>query len=272
MKKCRIYCTYNNSGYSNEGFPGDYTRYFIDDACLTEEDLVLVHTDEILYKPQHFVWNMPPEIIQPAKRIDGKNYYSPAIGASIQRETPLPFEVNGKWGYCDTYTGQVVIEPKWDFCDEFYCGYARFNIGGAFDPMDETAGCNKWGFIDIDGDEVIAPIYQYLSRPDFCGLSLAKKDGLWGVINEYNDLIVAFQWDGIWFDYDHQWEDSHHTLEYGFVALKIKNGHKQYTAINSDGKVMAEDLPGFVPPKFPQQYIFCDDEESPEPEFCGDAD
>ena len=47
----------------------------------------------------------------------------------------FPVKQNGKYGYIDK-TGKVIIEPRFDFADKFYEGFARVSVDG------------KEGFID----------------------------------------------------------------------------------------------------------------------------
>jgi len=276
LRKCRIFTTNNNSGYEDEGFPGDYTRHFTD-MLLTDDGFVL--SKELQWRTMKWkssddldcIVDMNDESAyeegRPAKIIDGQNLYTPYDGTFISRNRDnnrlkLPFEVDGKWGFCHAFSGKVVIEPQWDFCDEFDGSVARINIGGKFDPLDPLGECSgMWGMIDSDGDIVIEPSYQYISRSGFSSDRLAKRSGLWGIIDDYGEVLVAIEWDGIWFDFDNKLEDKYKSLQYGYIVMKNTDGHKRYSAINHDGRIMVEDIPDFTPPEFPKQYVFHDEEE-----------
>lgn len=40
----------------------------------------------------------------------------------------LKFEVDGKWGFADIYTGEIKIDPVWDYADDFYRGMAQVTL------------------------------------------------------------------------------------------------------------------------------------------------
>jgi len=47
----------------------------------------------------------------------------------------------------------------------------------------------KYGFIDTNGNEIVAPVYDYAS--DFReGIAVVCKDGKWGAIDENGDVVV----------------------------------------------------------------------------------
>ena len=231
MKKCRIYYTSNNSRYENEGWPGDFTSHF-EDMFLTDDGYVLSAElrwrtiKRLAYDDPNRVMDMDDESTyepkEPAKVIGGQRLYTPYDGTYISRDIAnnrliLPFECDGKWGYCHAYTGEVLHAPKWNFCDEFDCyDCARFNIGE-----------EQWGFIDINWSEGIPPVYQYLSRFEYYS-SLAKKGGLWGVIDLYGKIVVDLKWDAIWFDCN-TYSSGH---GYGYIVMKEKDGQKIYTALD----------------------------------------
>ncbi|MBR2895755.1 MAG: hypothetical protein IKC03_08885, partial [Oscillospiraceae bacterium] len=105
--------------------------------------------------------------------VTGKDkYYLPkdALDARTERAyILLPFEVDGKWGYCDRWMGEVVHEPQWGWCDHLIpsvCGQelARFDAAEdsihhpekiweeKFDPnADQYDG--RWGLLDREGRE-----------------------------------------------------------------------------------------------------------------------
>jgi hypothetical protein len=261
MKKCRIYRTYNNSGYRHEGFPGDYTRYFAD-AFLTDDGLVLCPDTKYETKPRYFCWDGKAETVEPSGVTETLKLYTPYWGIGLIYADELdgvsPFVVDGKWGYCNS-DGEVVIEPKWDFCDMFWGDdLARVYIGEEFDPINaESENYNGlWGFIYEDGEIAIEPIYQHLNR--FCiytGFALAKKNNKWGAIRSTGSTVVDFIWDGIWFDWNSDDKDS------GVIVMKEFEGRTQFSAINKHGNMIIENIPDFTPPEFPKQYA-CDNEDN----------
>ena len=300
MRKCRIFTTNNNNGYQEEGFPGDYDCAFTD-AFLTDDGFVL--SSELCWRT--LKWKSPSpddlngfvdmsdesayEEVIPAKIIDGQKLYTPWLGAFISRNRDnnrlkLPFEVDGKWGYCAAFTGEVIEKPTWNFCDDFQGAFARIFAGKNFDPMNETyEEDGLWGVIECDynyGSDYISidipPTYQYLSRlSDDCA-RLAKKDGKWGAIDNYGKVLVSFEWDAIWFDFRdyptafNRYGNAEERIY--FVVLKQNEGRKNYFLVESNGIYWAADgivtlvkeLTDFTPPEFPIQYIFDEEEDEEE--------
>jgi hypothetical protein len=77
----------------------------------------------------------------------------------------LPVKVSGKWGYVNA-TGQLVINPQFDYADEFQEGRALVCLGTPcswWDPSDSNQ--SRWGYIDTGGKVVITP--QYAAAASF---------------------------------------------------------------------------------------------------------
>ena len=68
------------------------------------------------------------------------------------------------------------------------------------------------------------------------------------------------------FRFDNKWEDKYKSLQYGYIVMKNIGGNKRYSAINHDGRIMVEDIPGFAQPEFPKQYVFHDEEKDEDEE------
>ena len=71
--------------------------------------------------------------------------------ASSKPRVLFPVDVEGKYGYIDK-TGQIVIEPKFNYAEDFSEGLAIFRIGD-----DETG---SFGYIDTTGKIVIKPRFK----------------------------------------------------------------------------------------------------------------
>jgi hypothetical protein len=63
----------------------------------------------------------------------------------------IPYRVKTKWGYADS-TGTIKIEPIYDNVIPFNHGYSAFK-------KDE-----KWGFIDLSGEEILAARYDSVGK------------------------------------------------------------------------------------------------------------
>jgi|GEM_PF-3782075 hypothetical protein len=85
-------------------------------------------------------------------------------------------------GFIDR-SGTLVIQPAWDYCKDFSEGLAAFKKGG------------KWGFIDQDGNEKIAPQWASV-RGSFREGTAAVCDaaGKWGIIDRDGNMLVHPAW------------------------------------------------------------------------------
>lgn len=222
MKKCNVYC-------SNGTFMTAY---------LSQNQRVLFNfcREDAAADPH----------ATPAAVVNGENYYFPKDAIDACNESSyvlLPFEVDDKWGYCDRWIGEVVHEPQWGWCGHFQPvpqgrEAARFNTVGdttaysenlceaAFDPLNAQYD-GRWGLMDLDGNEIIAPDYQYLSLIKD-GLMLAKKDGCWGAVDTSGKIVLPIEFDDICF------------LDgFGFVTRK----GECFSIYHSSGLPLIEDLP-----------------------------
>ena len=79
-------------------------------------------------------------------------------------------------GYVDT-TGAIVIEPKFEFADKFYEGYAVIKLDG------------KYGAIDKNGKIVIKPIYDKVwpFTDGLCRIQLNKKIGF---VDQMGEMVI----------------------------------------------------------------------------------
>ena len=78
----------------------------------------------------HFLEDMPnvgEHII-----IDSEHYFPPFCFGMFETECDnnlVQLEIDGKWGYANTFSGEIVIKPKWDWCGPFYGEYAMARTG-----------------------------------------------------------------------------------------------------------------------------------------------
>ena len=80
---------------------------------------------------------------------------------------------NGKYGFKNTTTQEIVIECKYDDIKQFEDGFARVKIGGTGYYDD-----GKYGLIDATGKEIVEPKYDMIY--DFSeGLAQVNIDGSW---------------------------------------------------------------------------------------------
>ncbi len=117
----------------------------------------------------------------------------------IDDDALKPFEKDGKYGY--KYYDEIVVAPKYDEVDHFYCNFAKVRLN------------NLWGIIDKAGREVISPQYDDVRYVNDIDTILVNKNELWGVIDKtgrgivpikyeelgyYTDGIIKFQNGNLW--------------------------------------------------------------------------
>lgn len=130
--------------------------------------------------------------------------------------------VDGKYGYIDQ-KGIIVIEPQFDWADDFYEGFAQVCVNDLYGFIDKSgkmvvepqygmarnfseglaavqvkdssnAGVSRWGFIDTTGKMVIAP--QFYDVSDFSeGLAQVrmgdKNPGKCGYIDKKGAIVIS---------------------------------------------------------------------------------
>ena len=130
-------------------------------------------------------------------------------------------EKDGKYGFIDK-SGEFVIPPRYDFVSEFSEGIA---LVAFFEPYgtlreksyyidregkiisDETMYASSWfsgglgpagigespdrkfGYINIEGEFVIEPVFEY-ARNFSNGIAAVKMDGKWGFIDKTGDITI----------------------------------------------------------------------------------
>jgi len=88
----------------------------------------------------------------------------------------LPIKSDYKWGYCDT-NGDVIIEPQFDYAEDFVCDVAKVKLKG------------KLGVIDAKGKIIIEPNEEAINV--FCPNYISvKEDSLWGLDNSEGKKLI----------------------------------------------------------------------------------
>lgn len=116
--------------------------------------------------------------------------------------------VNGKWGFADIHTGQVTVDPVWDYAGEFFNGYATVSIGCnplICDDMinNQPSQGGKFGCINLLGQVTVPIIYDEIRSSNglmYDGLTsfdryvVVNNNGLEGVVDLSNREIVPLQY------------------------------------------------------------------------------
>lgn len=106
--------------------------------------------------------------------------------------------VDKKWGFANIYTGEIIIQPIWDYAGPFYGEYAHVVIGGEIEYLGVyhiLVSGGKHGYINTAGEIVIPIIYDDgedipLRRQNCFKVAL---NGKWGVIDKDNNIIIPFE-------------------------------------------------------------------------------
>ncbi|MDX2303743.1 MAG: WG repeat-containing protein [Microscillaceae bacterium] len=166
-----------------------------------------------------------------------KDYFDfPSEGISITLD-------NGRWGYLDVKTQEIILEAKYDWVYDFKEGRGRVRNQGLYGFVDRqgkfivkpvfedaydfrngralVSQNGKYMFIDLEGNKLFEldgdKIYDFSE-----GLALLKKDGMYGYIDEKGILVIPAQF------------DMAYPFREGLAAIEI-NGKWGY--INKKGQV-----------------------------------
>ncbi|MGB0887963.1 MAG: WG repeat-containing protein [Vicingaceae bacterium] len=119
--------------------------------------------------------------------------------ASFIRKYPKNTSVNKAWrnvyaietriNSSESIKNFLIKYPKYPFKDELKQNYILANT--IYYPIKKN---NKWGFVNKKLDQVIAPIYSWVS--DFYeGAAVAELKGKFGFIDKKNEVLISFEYD-----------------------------------------------------------------------------
>ena len=142
---------------------------------------------------------------------------------------------NERWGYFNIVTGEIVIPPQWDWCDDFYeDGFAIVKARGYYGVIDDTnhveiypdyySICN----IAIKRAEKIDGVFfvQNLMSEKWCAMDLRWTSFTQEIPN------VKYNWDDIWWD---GWG--------GYTVMeKTEDGKELYGIVNDGNKIITQNL------------------------------
>jgi hypothetical protein len=136
------------------------------------------------------------------KREDDKLYFPEEMfmGTEECEGGLIQFEVEGKWGFADICTGEIIIEPSWDYAGPFHKGYAHVVVGAQLEFYNQRKNNvyvyiygGKHGFIDTTGNNVISIEYDDASDiPDDNYFRVAK-NGKWLMVDSQNKTISPLE-------------------------------------------------------------------------------
>ncbi len=136
------------------------------------------------------IWKSHPDT---QRRIIGKEYYI-AMGLTLTSDSNARlnneldiltvndgymnvFDENLKWGLLNVKTGEVEIEYKYDY------------IGAYSNGLCNICSYGKWGYIDLKGNEVVAPKYKYTESFSNNAALIINEDGYISTVDTKGNLI-----------------------------------------------------------------------------------
>jgi hypothetical protein len=83
------------------------------------------------------------------------------LDATRQRNARIVWVYGGKWGFINR-SGKIVVEPQFDWAQDYSEELAAVGVGGKRDAQYHLISMDggKWGFIDQKGSMVIRPQFD----------------------------------------------------------------------------------------------------------------
>lgn len=109
----------------------------------------------------------------------------------------IQFAVDGKWGFADISTGEIKLEPIWDYAGPFYRGYAHVSLGAKvqYSRDDELNEGGKHGYIDKTGKIIIPLEYDAATNLPYNDCLNVARNNKWGMIDYQNRTVIPLEWD-----------------------------------------------------------------------------
>ena len=121
----------------------------------------------------------------------------PRATGTSSAERLFPIALDGKWGLMRA-DGRVVVEPRFDWVDEYSEGFARFAVGG--EPViwlgDPRHDGGKWGFVDARG-QVVIPARFDGAQSFHGGLAATQTDDKQGFIDRTGAFAIRPAYDEV---------------------------------------------------------------------------
>ncbi len=149
--------------------------------------------------------------------------------------------VTNKYGIFDK-SGKIILEPKYSYINSLNNGYYSINIDlngnhalfddkfkrltdfkymfidDFYDDLAKVRVNNLFGYIDLNGNEIIKCLYE-MNYNFIDGLALAKKNNNWGIINTKNETILDFKYNTLGIPFKNQ-VNANYNDKWGVVNLK----------------------------------------------------
>ncbi len=138
----------------------------------------------------------------------------------------IQFEVEGKWGFADIYSGKIIIEPVWDYAGPFYHGYAHVALHIQVESMnrgDINYSGGKHGYIDAKGRLVIPMEYDDAVDIPYHQCFKVFQNGHWGLVDSDNHICIPFEYDELFYLYSHRCVKASRDKKWGLLDVQNRS-------------------------------------------------
>lgn len=150
-----------------------------------EDNLACVQVNVLSKKLYGYIDFSGNEILPPSYEFIGKRHHKYAVVMK-----------NNLWGLFGIENHQLKIFPNVSFLGPCMENLCKINVGGIYDINSKKTTGGLWGYISVDGEIVIEPIYeQAYGFSD--GMAAVKLNGKWGFINSEGIIVVPCEYDEI---------------------------------------------------------------------------
>ena len=150
-----------------------------------EDNLACVQINALSKKLYGYIDSSGNEILPPSYEFIGKRNHKYAVVMK-----------NNLWGLFGIENHQLKIFPNVSFLGPCMENHCKINIGGMYDKNSKKTTGGLWGYVSVDGQVVIEPIYeQAYGFSD--GMAAVKLNGKWGFINSEGIIVVPCEYDEV---------------------------------------------------------------------------
>ncbi len=132
----------------------------------------------------------------------------------------------GKWGLLDLTTGAVKIPCQYDY------------LGAYSDGLIEICHYGKWGYIDINGNEVIKPAFLYANSFANGRAFVETEKNVFAVIDKSGNIVANYQGLGFTNVSGKQGYECIIPFAKGTGIGAMTAGYKKFSLITSDGRIL----------------------------------
>ena len=103
---------------------------------------------------------------------------------------------NNVWGLLDIRNLQLKLILNIEYLGIYKDGLCRFNMGGTFDKISLKTTGGTWGYMDCNGNVIIAALYDGAMKFSE-SIAAVKRDDKWGFINKEGNVVVPCEYEEV---------------------------------------------------------------------------